>query len=167
MHVHLKLVLACPPDAVWRALRSPIVFAEVSSPQVQFEPVNGAAFPDEWSEGPHPVRARAVFGTVDVGTQNIDLTFRRVRSRTGGEIRIFEDHGGPLTAPLAVITRWRHRMAVSPGPTANTTLLRDRLEISAGLLTPLVWLAMWAFWQWRARGLVRLAPAFAHRFTTD
>ena len=49
----------------------------------------------------------------------------------------------------------------------GTTLLRDRLEISAGVLTPLFWLAMWAFWQWRARGLVRLAPAFSHRFATD
>ena len=49
----------------------------------------------------------------------------------------------------------------------GTTLLRDRLEISAGALTPLVWPAMWAFWQWRAHGLVRLGPAFAHRFATD
>ena len=167
MHVHLKLVLGCPPHAAWRALRSPSVFGEVSAPLVQFEPLGGGAFPAEWDEGPHPVRARALFGAIDAGTQNIDLTFRRLRSRAGDEVRIFEDHGGPLTGPLAVITRWRHRMAVSAGPTPGTTLLRDRLEISAGPLTPLVWLAIWAFWQWRARGLVRLAPAFSHRFATD
>jgi len=167
MHVHLKLVLACPPHAAWRALRSPSVFGEVSAPLVQFEPLGGGAFPAEWDEGPHPVRASALFGAIDAGTQNIDLTFRRLRSRAGDDVRIFEDHGGPLTGPLAVITRWRHRMAVSAGPTPGTTLLRDRLEISAGVLTPLIWLAMWAFWQWRARGLVRLAPAFSHRFATD
>jgi len=167
MHVQLKLVLACPPDAAWHALRSPSVFGEVSAPLVRFEPLEGGPFPAEWDQGPHIVRARALFGAIDAGTQNIDLTFRTVHSGAGDDVRIFEDHGGPLSGPLAVITRWRHRMAVAPGPTPGTTLLRDRLEFSAGLVTPLVWLGMWTFWQWRARGLVRLAPAFTRRFATD
>jgi hypothetical protein len=38
------------------------VFGEVSSPLVRFEPLNGGVFPEEWEEGPHPVRARALFG---------------------------------------------------------------------------------------------------------
>jgi hypothetical protein len=162
MHVQLKLVLDCPPDAAWRALRSPSVFADVSYPLVEFEPLGDAVFPEEWNEGSHPVRARALFGILDAGTQDIDLTFRR-----RGDARIFDDHGGPLTGPLAIVTDWRHRMAVSAGPRPGTTLLRDRLEFSAGVLTPLVWIGFWAFWQWRARGLIRLAPGFARRFATD
>ena len=162
MHVQLKLVLACPPDAAWRAIRSPSVFADVSYPIVEFEPLGGTGFPEEWGEGSHPVRARALFGIVDAGTQDIDLSFR-----TRGAVRIFEDHGGPLSGPLSVVTRWRHRMAVAPGPTVGTTLFRDRLEFSAGLLTPLVWIGFWAFWQWRGHALARLASGFARRFSAD
>ncbi len=82
-------------------------------------------------------------------------------------MRIFEDHGGPLTGPLSVVSSWRHRMAVSAGPSPGTTLFRDRNEFSAGALTPLVWAGLWLFWQWRARRLTRLAPGFTKRFAAD
>ena len=159
MRVGLKLVLDCPPDAAWRALRSPSVFADVSYPLLEFEPLGDDGFPEEWDEGSHPVRARALFSILDAGTQDIDITFSERRG-----VRIFEDHGGPLSGPLAIVTRWRHRMAVSAGPTPGTTLFRDRLEFSAGLLTPVVWAGLWAFWQWRGRALTRLAPEFEKRF---
>lgn len=162
MHVHLKLVLACPPDAAWRAIRSPSVFADVSYPLLEFEPLGDDGFPEEWSEGSHPVRARALFSVIDPGTQDIDITYS-----ARGAVRILEDDGGPLSGPLAIVTRWRHRMAVSAGPTPGTTLYRDRLEFSAGLLTPIVWAGLWLFWQWRGHALTRLAPGFANRFATD
>jgi hypothetical protein len=159
MHVTLKLVLDCPPDAAWTALRSPAVFGDVSFPLLEFEPVGGGPFPELWEEGSHPVVARALFGALPAGEQNIELRFRTLPSG----IRVFEDRGGPLTGPLTIITKWRHRMAIASWPDGRT-LYRDRLEFSAGLLTPLVWVGLWAFWQWRARGLVRLAPGFAKRF---
>ena len=162
MQVGLKLVLDCPPDAAWRALRSPSVFADVSYPLLEFEPLGGQAFPEFWEQGSHPVRARALFGIVDAGTQDIDITFSE-----RGATRLFEDHGGPISGPLAIVTKWRHRMAVSAGPTAGTTLFRDRLEFSAGVLTPIVWAGLWLFWQWRGRGLIRLATGFGARFAAD
>src|SRR3954447_11526275 len=71
MHVQLKLVLECPPGAAWRAVRSPSVFAQVSSPLLGFEPLvddgsTAPGFPEEWDEGSHPVRARALWGLLDV-----------------------------------------------------------------------------------------------------
>lgn len=163
MHVQLKIVLACTPDAAWRALRSPAVFSEVSAPLLRFEPLDGEPpFPEEWDAGPHPVHVRALLGLLDAGTQNIDVSFRR-----RGTARIFEDAGGPLTGPLTIVTRWRHRMAIAAGPTPGTTLFRDRLEFSAGLLTPAVWVGFWAFWQWRGRALARLASGFDRRFGAD
>ena len=161
MHVQLKLVLDCPPGAAWNAIRSPAVFGDVSYPLVEFEPVDGGDFPEFWERGSHPVRARALFGLIDAGPQDIDLLFRE---RFGTVI--FEDRGGPLSGPMTVITRWRHRMALQTWPDGRTLLL-DRLEFSAGLLTPVVWIALWAFWQWRARGLIRLAPGFRARFGAD
>lgn len=154
MRVQLKLVLDADPDAVWAALRSPAVLADVARPFFSFEPLSPRGLPKTWTEGPHPVRARALFDLVPAGEQVIDIRFHE-----HGDVRIVEDAGGPVSGPLAVITGWRHRMAVSPAA-AGRTLYRDRLDISAGLLTPLVWIGTWAFWQWRAFQLTRLAPGW-------
>lgn len=155
MRVQLKLVLDAPPDAVWAALRSPSVLAEVAHPFFSFEPLSPRGLPRFWTEGEHPVAASVLWGTIPVGEQLIDIHFRE-----RGGVRIVEDDGGPVSGPLAVVTRWRHRMAVSAAP-GGGTLYRDRLDISAGLLTPFVWLGAWAFWQWRAFQLVRLAPGWS------
>lgn len=152
MRVQLKLVLDASPDAVWAALRSPAVLAEVSHPFFSFEPLSPRGLPKTWTEGPHPVAARALFDLIPAGEQVIDISYHE-----RGGARIVEDDGGPVSGPLAVITRWRHRMAVSAADDGRT-LYRDRLDISAGLLTPLVWIGVWAFWQWRGFQLTRLAP---------
>lgn len=154
MRVQLKLVLDAPPDAVWAALRSPSVLSEVAHPFFSFEPLSPRGLPRYWTEGEHPVLARAFWAIVPVGEQTIDI-----RTRERRDVRILEDRGGPVSGPLSIITRWRHRMAVSPAADGRT-LYRDRLDISAGLLTPLVWIGTWAFWQWRAFQLVRLAPGW-------
>jgi hypothetical protein len=155
MRVQLKLVLDAEPDAVWHALRSPAVLAEVAHPFFSFEPLGTTALPREWPEGRHPVRARALWSLLPAGEQVINI-----RYRVRGDVRILEDTGGPVSGPLAVINRWRHRMAVSPAP-GGGTLYRDRLDISAGPLTPIVWLGTWVFWQWRALRLRRLASGWA------
>lgn len=151
MRVQLKLVLDAEPDAVWAALRSPTVLAEVAHPFFSFEPLSPRGLPKQWTEGPHPVAARGLWDTIPLGEQLIDIHLRE-----RGGVRIIEDAGGPVSGPLAVITRWRHRMAVSPAEDGRT-LYRDRLDISAGALTPLVWIGVWLFWQWRAFQLSRLA----------
>jgi hypothetical protein len=97
---------------------------------------------------------RALWSLVPAGEQVIDIRYRE-----RGDVRIVEDAGGPVSGVLAVITGWRHRMAVSPAPDGRT-LYRDRLDVSAGPLTPLVWLGAWLYWQWRARQLARLAPGW-------
>ena len=152
MRVQVKLVLDAPPDAVWAALRSPAVLAEVAHPFFSFEPLSPRGLPRLWSEGEHPVAASVLWWTIPVGEQLIDIRYRERRG-----VRIIEDGGGPVSGALAVVTGWRHRMAVSPGPDGGT-LYRDRLDISAGLLTPFVWIGAWLFWQWRAFQLARLAP---------
>jgi hypothetical protein len=152
MRVQLKLVLDAPPDAVWAALRSPAVLAEVAHPFFAFDPLSPRGLPRVWTEGEHPVAASVLWGTIPVGEQVIDISFRE-----RGDVRIVEDAGGPVSGVLAVVTGWRHRMAVSAGP-GGRTLYRDRLDISAGALTPVVWIGAWLFWQWRGFQLSRLAP---------
>jgi hypothetical protein len=151
MRILLKLVLDCPPDAAWRAIRDPQVFAAVSAPLVRFSSQERDGFPANWAEGAHPVSVSA-FGIVPMGEQVIDISFP---VRDDG-VRMMRDAGGAISGPLALVTRWDHRMAVSALPDGRT-LYRDKLEYSAGPATMLLWPVYWAFWQWRARGLVRLA----------
>jgi len=154
MRVNLKLVLDATPDAVWAALQSPSVLGEVAYPFFTFAPVSPQGLPRVWTEGRHPVRARVLWGLIPVGEQVIDISFHE-----RGGTRIVEDAGGPVSGPLSVVTGWRHRMAVTR-TVGDRTLYRDRLDISAGLLTPIVWIGAWAFWQWRAFQLTRLAPGW-------
>lgn len=161
MHVQLKLVLDCPPDAAWGAIRSPEVFRDVAYPFVEFEPLGDTAFPEQWDEGEYAVVAHALYGIVPLGTQRLVLAFR-----TKGAVRIFEDSGGPTAGPLTVVTRWRHRMAIAPAP-GGGTLFRDRVDFSAGTATPLIWVGFWLFWQWRATRLRHLAPGFGRRFSAS
>jgi hypothetical protein len=154
MRVVLRFELDAYPDEVWAMLHDPLALAEVVAPLLELEPVGHRRFPPTWTPGDHLVRLR-VLGILPVGDQVIRLS----TSRRGGA-RILEDSGGPVSGALGLVTGWRHRMAVSPLP-GGRTLYRDRLDISAGLLTPLVWIGTWALWQYRARGIRRVVAARA------
>jgi hypothetical protein len=154
VRILLKLELDCTPDAAWRAIRSPAVLTQVSFPLLAFDSLEAGGFPELWPGGDHHVLVRAL-GIADVGTQNVGISYPRER----GGARIMRDSGPPLSGPLAIITRWQHQLAVSPLPDGRT-LYRDELRFSAGLTTPLVWPGLWAFWQWRAAGIRRLAATW-------
>ena len=150
----LRFELDAYPDEVWAMLHDPLALAEVVAPLLELEPVGHRRFPPTWTPGDHLVRLR-VLGILPVGEQVIRLSM----SRRGGA-RILEDSGGPVSGALGLVTGWRHRMAVSPLP-GGRTLYRDRLDISAGTLTPLVWIGAWALWQYRTRGIRRVVAARA------
>jgi hypothetical protein len=150
MRVMLKQVLDCAPDAVWSALRSPAAFQAVAAPLMRFESLAPGGFPERW-DGEHLVRVR-LFGLFPVGLQTIGA----VPSKRRGA-RILTDDGGPVSGALALVSGWRHMMAVSPTADGRT-LYRDRLEFDAGALTLLVWPALWCFWQYRG-ARIRAAAA--------
>ena len=170
MRVLLKLVLDCPPDAAWRAIRSPEVFGAVSAPFTVFTSLEPEGFPTLWVPGEHLVKVRAG-GLLPIGEQIIGVSFpepgsphsgTRAVGYSGvgsGEVRLMRDTGRGVGGALGLIRRWEHTMAVSDAPGART-LYRDQLVFDAGLLTPLLWPVYWAFWQWRAFGLRRLAPSW-------
>lgn len=154
MRILLKLILDCTPDAAWTAIRSPEVFRAVSAPFLRFDSLEPDGFPGSWSAGEHPVSVR-VLGLIPAGEQIIRISFPEGRAG----VRAVRDTGGAVSGPLTVITRWDHTMAVSSAR-GDRTLYRDQLVVEAGVLTPLLWIAFWAFWQWRAAGLRRFAPAW-------
>jgi hypothetical protein len=149
MRVTLRLELDAYPETVWTVLHDPLALAEVVAPLLELEPVGHRRFPPTWTPGDHLVRSR-LLGVVTLGDQLIRLSTSRK-----GDARILEDSGGPVSGALGLVTSWRHRMAVSPLADGRT-LYRDRLDFSAGILTPVVWPAVWALWQYRALGIRRL-----------
>jgi ligand-binding SRPBCC domain-containing protein len=155
MRVLLKLVIDCPPDAAWQAIRSPEALTAVSSPFTVFTSLEPDGFPDQWEAGEHPVAVRA-FGLVPIGEQIIGISYPPAPAG----VRMMRDTGRGLSGPLALITRWEHTMAVASAP-GNRTLYRDQLTFEAGPITVLMWPLYWAFWQWRALGIARLAPRWA------
>ena len=164
MRVLLKMVLDCEADAAWSALRSPDVFCRVSAPLMSFTSLEADGFGTEWSDGEHRVAATA-FGLVPAGEQIVDIRTETRLDHVHGrhenpvEVRIVHDTGRGLTWPLTITRDWHHRMAVSAQPDGRT-LYRDQLTFSAGMLTPVVWLVYWGFWQWRAAAIRRLAPTW-------
>lgn len=158
MRVLLKLILDCEPDAAWRAVRSPAVFREVSSPLLEFSSLEPAGFPSIWTPGEHPVSVRAA-GLVPMGQQVIRLAMSE--DRIDG-VRIVRDTGYGISGPVAATTAWDHRMAIAPDPAGTgKTLYRDQLKFSAGRVSALAWPSFWAFWQWRGIRLHQLAPTWA------
>ena len=149
MHVILRLHLDAEADTVWRGLRSPEMMTSLYAPAMQMRPV-GEPFPARWATGSSAEVRLLLFGAIPAGHQRVDI---RLRQR--GDIRILEDRGAPLSGPLAAITSWRHRMAVQPAADGGT-IYRDRLDIRAGALTPLLWIAFWGMWRWRGVRMRRL-----------
>jgi len=157
MRVALKLVLDCPPDAAWEALQTPDVFREVFHPLANVEPIDPPVFPERWPDGPTLLRLTSFSGLVPLGEQLLDIT-RTQRD----DVRIFEDSGHPVTGPLAPLTLWRHRMAVSPAD-GGRTLYRDRLDFRGPVSVP-YWPVLWELWQYRGGRFKKLAPTFEKRF---
>jgi hypothetical protein len=165
MRVLLKEILDCQPDAAWRAVQSPAVFREVSSPVLTMESLEPGGFPTVWSAGEHPVVMRGL-GLVPMGEQVIKLATTTARK---GDVRILRDTGRGVSGAVAAVTLWDHRMAISPDPAGSgKTLYRDQLVFTAehgagrgtGPATLAMWPAFWAFWQWRMLRLKRLAPSW-------
>ena len=162
MRVLLKDVLDCEPDAAWRAIRSPAVFREVSSPLLTMESTAATGFPTIWEPGEHEVTVRGL-GLVPLGSQIIKLNFDVVNSTDPrlGAVRILRDTGRPTSGPLSTMSLWDHRMAISAAPgDPSKTLYRDQLKFSAGAITLPMWPAFWSFWQWRMHQLKHLAPGW-------
>ncbi|MEO6200664.1 MAG: hypothetical protein ABIX44_05815 [Cryobacterium sp.] len=157
MRVLLKEILDCAPDAAWRAIRSPAVFAEVSSPLVRMESRGEQGFPTVWESGEHPVELRGL-GLVPLGEQIIRLNMATTRP---DGVRILRDTGRGVSGSLAAVTLWDHQMAIAPDPAGTgKTLYRDQLVFRAGPATLALWPGFWLFWQWRMLRLKQLAPSW-------
>jgi len=125
--VELTTRLDAEPDKVWHHVLTPRPLDHVASPMVKFRyvtPINRSA---TWPSGKHIVRMQ-LFGLIPLGRQVIDIEYPPHE----GDVRKVRDNGyGPM------VRRWDHQIAIAPHP-AGGARYTDRVEIDAGLFTPVV-----------------------------
>lgn len=111
----------------------------VAWPLVTFVPVSPPVLPERWEEGKYVVGLR-LFGFIPLGRQTIDIS---VPSRSGSHI-VLRDNGYS-----SLISRWDHLITIRSAQ--GGCVYTDRVEIKAGVLTPIVWAFTWFFYRHRQR----------------
>jgi hypothetical protein len=144
--VQLSTRLDCSPDEAWARVHTSALLLHVAAPLIRFTPKGDARFPA--TSVPGEYRAWMwLFGFIPVGWQAVVIS----ESAPQGDARFIRDNGyGPL------IQRWDHWITIAPGEN-GTTHYTDRVEISAGLLTPLIAGFARVFYAHRQRRWRRLA----------
>lgn len=133
--VECSTLLEAPAEAVWAAVKTPAAFRAVTR-RLLVMPVIRRRM-DEWREGETIVGWVFLFGFLPFSRHHlhiasIDDSTRTLRS---------QEYGG-------LITTWNHDIEVTPFGAA-TCRYRDRIEIDAGIMTPVV--VLYARWFYRMR----------------
>lgn len=145
MRLTLSCRLDCAPERAWAEVQTSRLLFHVSAPLVTFRPVQGTRLPELWSDGRYRVWMW-LFGVLPLGRQWVDISRPPV---AGGETRLIRDNGsGDL------VRVWDHVITIASDGRGRT-LYTDRVDIAAGLLTPVIWLFACVFYahrqsRWRA-----------------
>lgn len=128
MRVSLSTILPISAEAAWDLVQTTASLEHVSAPLLNFVPIEPRAFPAVWSERAYHVRV-LLFGAIPMGEQWIDVS----RLATGPDGFKLRDNGRGSLA-----RRWDHLISIAPlGP--GTCRYTDRVDIAAGVLTPMIW----------------------------
>jgi hypothetical protein len=149
MTVCVQSVFDCPPEQAWAALQTSALHREVIWPLMRFRSLDATEAPERWSQGDTFHFRIYLFGVVPLGKHTIliermDPVAREIQSR---------EHS-------ALVRRWDHLIRLVPAPDGRT-LYSDEVQISAGLLTPLVWAFAHWFYRHRQRRWRRIARRLA------
>ena len=136
MLVRLRTELPCSHEIAAAEVRKPRLLEHVASPLVDFEPIDPPVFPQYWSEGTYWVRLR-ILGFIPFGKQAVRVSFPPV------------DQGFAVldNGYSALIKAWDHHITIRPS--AAGCSYEDQVRVSAGILTPIVWLFAVIFYRHR------------------
>jgi ligand-binding SRPBCC domain-containing protein len=122
-------------DAVWAAVKTPAAFRAVTR-RLLAMPVVGRRN-EEWREGETVVGWVFLFGLLPFSRHHLHIARIDEPNRTLSS----REHGG-------LITRWDHDIEVEPIDSTSCRY-RDRIQIEAGIVTPVI--AAYARWFYRMR----------------
>lgn len=149
MKVFRSTTIALPPDTVWPEVQTATLLQHIAWPIVRFIPAEPAAFGKFEDGGRYPVKLR-LLGLIPFGKQWIVTSLHE--SGSGDWPKQLRDNGHS-----ALIDRWDHWITIAPGADGGTQY-SDEVDVSAGIMTPFIWLfAQIFYWhrQRRWRGLAR------------
>jgi hypothetical protein len=147
MRVEISTVIAADADMVWRHVKTPRLLEYVAGPLIKFVPKNPANFPELWATGQYKTTMK-FFGFIPIGRQTIGIEYPEPPTRGTHQLR---DNGNG-----SLISQWDHMITISERQDGHTDYC-DRVDISAGLLTPFIALFAWVFYRHRQRRWHRLA----------
>lgn len=137
MRIELSCLLPREPDWVWSRIRKSDTLHFVAAPMIKFIPKNGE-FPAVWEPGKYDVSMR-MFGLIPLGWQTIEIEYPE-----GDGSMVLRDNGSGILAK-----KWDHWVIVENEN--GGTRYSDRIDVSAGLLTPIVALFARFFYAHRQR----------------
>ena len=139
--VEHSTLLRAPVDLVWGAVKTPAAFRRVTRGLLRMPVIRERE--DEWREGETVVGWVFLFGVLPFSRHHLHVARIDESSRTLSS----REHGG-------LIRTWNHDIEISAVDDTSCRY-RDRIEIRAGIVTPVV--VLYAHWfylmrqrRWRA-----------------
>ncbi|TGN13201.1 hypothetical protein [Leptospira ilyithenensis] len=139
MIVNVSTELKSDFETVKRSVLLPKLLIYVTTPLIKFTPLDPNYFPMIWKDGEYLVSMK-LFGIIPFGKQYIGI--QRFHDTTDEFILRDNGHG-------ELIRKWDHWIFVRRTKNENLISYTDRIEIKAGLLTPLIWIFGNIFYRWR------------------
>ena len=155
MKVSRSTRIALKPETVWAEVQTARLLQHIAWPLVHFIPVDDAAFESFQPGGRYQVELR-LFGMIPFGTQWIVSSLHEPKG-THWPKRLRDD------GYSALISKWDHWITVAPDKDGGTRY-SDKVEVSAGALTPFIWAFAQIFYWHRQRRWRGLANSFAARW---
>ena len=152
MKVSRSTRIDLPPAKVWAEVQTAPLLQHIAWPMIRFIPVGETSLDAFQPGGRYQVNLR-LFGLIPFGTQWIVTSLHE--ADTGEWPKRLRDNGYS-----ALIAKWDHWITVAPDADGGTHY-SDDVEISAGILTPVIWTFAQIFYrhrQRRWRGLAQTLP---------
>jgi len=124
--IEIEIILNTDADRVWYEVNRPQLLLFVAWPMIHFAPLDPPDWPERWEEREYVVSMR-LWGFFWIGDQVIAISRPTAREGT----RYIRDYGRS-----ASVSKWDHLIIVEP--CGHRTRYVDRVEIDAGLFTPIV-----------------------------
>ena len=143
--VRIQAKLSCTASRAWEVVKKPCLLNHVTTPLLKFAPLNAQGFPETWKEGDFFVTMFG-FGFLPLGVERIGVS---ISTDENGASCLRDDGGG------ALVRSWDHLITVrSEGE--EVCIYSDTVDITAGTITPLIWIFAQLFYrrQHRWRHLV-------------
>ena len=142
MKVDISTTIDLPTEAVWAEVQTAPLLMHIAWPLMRFVPVGKEPL-NAFKDGGRYLMKLRLFGFLPFGTQWIVTSLHEPENGTWPKRLRDDGHS-------AMIRKWDHWITVAPNPDGGTDY-RDEVEISAGVLTPFVWIFAQLFYRHRQR----------------